>query len=221
MARSAGYFAWVGWLVAMLLGGLALLTAGAGPRVTAALIVLAWSWITGGLHLDGLADTVDGFSGGRGQHERTLEIMRDSRIGAHGALALALVLLLKLACLERLLQLQTWTWVAAPAVARLLCTLLMAVFPYVRPRGLGRAFAGRVGPRELSLGLFALLAPLPLLWRQGVLSFALAWAAAASAGVALGLGLKFKRRLGGLTGDGYGAAIELSETAWLVALCLR
>ncbi|HEX6239244.1 MAG TPA: adenosylcobinamide-GDP ribazoletransferase [Polyangiales bacterium] len=221
MARSAGYFAWVGGFVALPLGALALLAPHLGARVAAVLIVAVWAWITGGLHLDGLADSVDGFSGGRGQPERTLEIMRDSRIGSHGALALALVLLLKFACLERLIGLQAWSWLVAPVWARFLCTGLMAAFAYVRPRGLGQAFAGRVGGRALTVGALGLLAPFPLLWQRGELSLELAWAAAASTSAALALALKFKHRLGGLTGDGYGAAIELSEAACLLALCLR
>ena len=221
MARAAGYFAWVGGLIALPLWACAQLAPSAGARLTAALVVAVWAYVTGGLHLDGLADSVDGFSGGRGQHERTLEIMRDSRIGAHGALALVLVLLLKVTALERLLDLHSWSWLLAPVVARFLCTVLVARFRYVRAQGLGSAFAQRVGGLELGLGLIGVGAALSVGFRLGQVGLALAWALLAALAAALAVGLTFRRRLGGLTGDGYGAAIELSEVACLVVLCLR
>jgi adenosylcobinamide-GDP ribazoletransferase len=221
MARAAGFFAWVGGLLALALWGAAQLAPSAGTRLTAVLVVGVWAWITGGLHLDGLADTVDGFSGGRGQHERTLEIMRDSRIGAHGALALVLALLLKATALERLLELQSWSWLLAPVAARFLCTVLIARFRYIRAKGLGSAFVARVGALELGLGAAGLGAALGIAFYCGQLQLALAWALLAALLVAWGVGLVFQRRLGGLTGDGYGAAIELSEVACLVVLCLR
>jgi adenosylcobinamide-GDP ribazoletransferase len=90
-ARSSGFFAWVGALLAALLWiASALLTPALGARLSALLLIVLWVAITGGLHLDGLADTVDGVSGGRSERARTLEIMRDSRIGSHGAVALVL-----------------------------------------------------------------------------------------------------------------------------------
>src|SRR4051812_38621268 len=84
VARSAGYFAWVGLLISGLLWGASLVLSGLGARVAAIALVALWAIVTGALHLDGLADTVDGLSGGRGDRTRTLEIMKDSRIGAHG-----------------------------------------------------------------------------------------------------------------------------------------
>jgi adenosylcobinamide-GDP ribazoletransferase len=215
VARAAGFFAWVGGLVALVLFGAAQLHGPLGARSTSYVLVAVWALVTGGLHLDGLADTVDGFSGGRGQPERTLEIMRDSRIGSHGALALVLLVVLKASALESLLTQGRHSWLLAPVLARFLCTLLMVAFPYARAQGLGRVFAGRLGLRELLIGALALLP-------------ALVWAGPTCAGgalgatlVSLGLALQFKRRLSGLTGDGYGAAIELSETACLLLLSLR
>jgi adenosylcobinamide-GDP ribazoletransferase len=144
-----------------------------------------------------------------------LEIMRDSRIGSHGALALVLLVLIKTAALERLLGQGGLAWLVSPVLARFLCTLLIAVFPYARAKGLGSVFAGQVGPREVALGgAFAAGA----LWWAGMAAL---WGALAALVVAMLVGLHFKRGLGGLTGDGYGAAIELSEAACLVALSLR
>lgn len=215
VARGAGFFAWVGGLIALALFGVAQLHGPLGARSTSLLLVAVWALITGGLHLDGLADSVDGFSGGRGQPERTLEIMRDSRIGSHGALALVLLVLLKASALESLLTHGALTWLVTPVLGRFLCTLLIVAFPYARAQGLGSVFAGRVGWRELLFGALALVPALVWAGPHGV------WGALAATLFALGVALQFKRRLSGLTGDGYGAAIELSETACLLALSLR
>jgi len=82
--------------------------------------------------------------------------MRDSRIGAHGAVALVLALGLKWVALEPLLRSGDQRWLAAPLVARFVCTVLIACFSYARSDGLGRVFAGAVGPGAV------LLAALPL-----------------------------------------------------------
>jgi adenosylcobinamide-GDP ribazoletransferase len=215
VARSAGFFAWVGALIGALLWALAALTPHLGERLTGLLCVAAWAALTGGLHLDGLADAIDGLSGGRGQPARTLEIMRDSRIGAHGALALVLVVALKAYALERLLSLNPVGLWLAPVLARFLCTLLIVGFPYARESGLGAAFRGRVGLRELALGVPPLAASL---WLAGPSAI---WGLLLGSAAALWLSLRFRRLLAGLTGDVYGAAIELAEAACLLGLCLR
>jgi adenosylcobinamide-GDP ribazoletransferase len=211
VARSAGFFSWIGCLLGAMLWAASRSDAVFGSRVAALLVVALWAAVTGALHLDGLADTVDGLSGGRGDRARTLEIMRDSRIGAHGAVALAISLLLKGAALERAWELGSRDWWTAPVVARFLCTVLLASFPYAREQGLGRAFATRVGAREWGLGSVALL-PLGALYGG---DFALH----AACGITCALGLAFwvRSRLGGLTGDVHGAAIEVCEIAMLLA----
>jgi adenosylcobinamide-GDP ribazoletransferase len=210
-ARSAGWFSWV--------GGLVLLPVWAGSQASglfgvrlAALIALAlWIAITGGLHLDGLADTVDGLSGGRGEPVRTLAIMRDSRIGAHGALALSLVLMLKWAALEQSLSLGARSWWVVPLAARFAATLCIALFPYARSEGLGGPFVGMVKAPTIALG------SLPVVLLAAWLG-PLAWVVVAVVvSSALLLGFWLARRLGGgLTGDTYGAAIELSELCGLL-----
>jgi adenosylcobinamide-GDP ribazoletransferase len=139
--------------------------------------------------------------------------MRDSRIGAFGATALALLLLVKLAALEALLARGAagWAVLCAPTLARTLAVPLVVLFPYARPEGLGRAFHEGGGPRELVIALA--LAALVL---AGFGLRVLLPAAAALVAVAL-LVLSVRRRLGGLTGDVYGAAIELAEAGFLVA----
>lgn len=216
LARSAGFFAWVGALLGGLLWALSALAVPAfGERLSALLIVAAWAWLTGGLHLDGLADAVDGLSGGRGQPARIMEIMRDSRIGSHGALALVLVVLLKTYALEGVLSLEPASVCLAPALARFLCSALIMGFPYAREDGLGAAFRGRVGWPELLLGV----PPLALaVWWAGPAAL---WGVLAGTAAALWLALRFRRRIAGLTGDVYGGAIELAEAACLLGLSLR
>lgn len=213
VARSAGYFAWVGALIALLLAGSArLLLPIWGARVAALGVVAFWAAITGGLHLDGLADTADGLSGGRGERARTLAIMRDGRIGAHGAVALVLVIALKWAALESALALASWAWLIAPVAARLSCTLLIALFPYARSEGLGRPFVGGSHGGALLFGAAALA---PWAWLLGP---SILFAAAAGALSALAFAFYVQRRLSGLTGDVYGAAIELAELGTLLSL---
>ncbi len=219
VAKSAGYFAWVGLLLGGLLLGAAVLfeQLGLGAALSSLCVVALWAYLTGGLHLDGLADTVDGLSGGRGDKERTLSVMRDSRIGSHGATALMLALALKAAALARIFELHALELVwLVPAVARFACTCLLASFPYARGQGLGSAFAGRVGLRELSIGASAIAWPFFVLGPVGV-----PYAACASLGVvcALLVAWRSQRALGGLTGDVHGAAVEVCEIGMLLGLC--
>ncbi len=200
----------------LLLGAAKLMEARLAPAVAAPLLVGALAWLTGGLHLDGAADTVDGLAGGRGDRGRTLAIMRDSRIGAYGAAALALLLIGKSAAVAELLARgEPWALVGAPALARFAAVPLVVLFPYAREEGLGRAF--REGGGALELGVAAAFA-VAILMSLG--ARAAAPAALALAG-ALGLALFVRKRLGGLTGDVYGAAVELAELAFLVVACAR
>ena len=193
------------------LGIYTLCTARLGAGLTACLVLAFTALVTGGLHLDGLADWFDAVGGGRGQAARMLEIMRDSRIGAHGASALFLVLSSKLIALSSLPSGRlSLALVCAPACARAVAVWLLFAYPSARADGLGQSFATRVQLRHAllasvfacaALALFGLVAWLPLLL-------------CAAAGLALGAWAN--ARLGGITGDVCGAAIELSEVAFLI-----
>lgn len=215
-ARSAGFFSWVGVLIAIPLFASSRLVSALGAPLAALITVSLWVLITGGLHLDGLADSVDGLSGGRGDRTRTLEIMRDSRIGSHGALALMLVLALKWAALERALVIEQPIWIMAPIAARFACTLIVLGFPYARASGLGSPFVGLPPAPTLitAAGAVGIAAVLIGPW-------SLVPALIASL-CAVGVALRMNGLLGGLTGDVYGAAIELAELAALLeAAALR
>jgi adenosylcobinamide-GDP ribazoletransferase len=213
LGRSVTFFPLVGLVLGLLLTAVAFLLGGRlAPTVTAVLLVALLGAATGGLHLDGLADVFDGVGGGQGDRARTLEIMRDSRVGAHGAAALVLLLLAKVLALAHLLERRDLSAVLTfPAIARWAAAPAIALVPYARPEGLGRAFSGQAGAWQVA-GATLIAAPIALASGGRLLPPS----AAALVTVAL-LALWLTRRLGGMTGDAYGAAIEMAEVAFLVA----
>lgn len=208
------FFPLVGTLIGVLLtavGGLGLQLG--SPLVAGFLVTLAWTLVTGGFHLDGLADTFDGLSGGRGDRARTLEIMRDSRIGTHGAVALVLVLLGKVLVASDLLANDgaTGLWIV-PVAARAAVVPSIAWFRYARAEGLGLQMHRNATAEGVMVSQAVALATL---WLSGLDR----WPAFAGGyTVAFGFSWWMSRKLGGLTGDTYGAALELSELAALVSL---
>jgi adenosylcobinamide-GDP ribazoletransferase len=213
LGRSAAWFPLAGAVMGGVLAGAAFAAfPHVPPAVAAILAVAALAWMTGGLHLDGVADVFDGLGGGRGDRERILRIMRDSRIGAHGAAALVLVLGLKAAALaEVLARGEVWPLFVAPVVSRFAVVPLVVLFPYAREEGLGTAFRRNAGRREIAIAACLAAAALAPFAPASLAPAAVALAAAAA------LALAVQARLGGLTGDVYGAAIEIAEAALLAA----
>jgi adenosylcobinamide-GDP ribazoletransferase len=182
-----------------------------GPWLAAVGCVGCAALITGGLHLDGLADLFDALGGGRGERQRMLEIMRDPRIGAHGASALMLVLMAKVIVIAELPADARWAgMLGAPAMARLLAVWLLFGLPPARADGLGHDMGAglRAGHMAFATGTFLILSV--------CLGPLLLTAALASVAVAIGLGWLARARLGGVTGDVCGAVIELAELAFLL-----
>ncbi len=216
-------------LAGALVGGIsamalyAALWAGLGP-VIAALLALGVSLLaTGALHEDGLADFADGLGGDA--PARRLEIMRDSRIGAFGVIALILALALPAAALARIAQSASAmpavaALVAAHAVSRLLPVLALRILPPARRDGAG-ALAGRPSAAIVGQAAMAALAPaaalaVPFFGAGGCL-LALFWAALSGWLVVRAAG----RLLGGHTGDVAGAAEVAARVAFLLALANR
>jgi adenosylcobinamide-GDP ribazoletransferase len=212
LGRAAWWFPAVGLALG---GGLMLadraLAVAVPSLLSAGLVVAVWKVSTGGIHLDGLVDCLDGLAGVNA--ERRLAIMRDSHIGVFGALGLVLCLLIACAALSGTpASARAPVLLLAPAVGRLTPLL---VGPRVRPatpgQGLGAAFLASL-PRAAGPVWLAVL--LVLAWLLLGLTGA---AMAAGALVAAGGGVAvLARRLGGLTGDALGAGVELAELAWLV-----
>lgn len=216
-AGAEAAWAWplVGLVLGALTGGLAsaLLALGVAPGPVAAVTLIALALLSGALHEDGLADTADGLLGGR-TPDRRLEIMKDSRIGSFGALALLLVTLVAWSALTQLVASgQHWTaLIAAATLSRAPMAALMASLPPARVTGLSAA-TGRPAPGIAALGVgIALIAALFLLGTS-----ALAPILAAAVVSAL-LALAAHRLIGGQTGDILGASQQLSFAASLALM---
>jgi adenosylcobinamide-GDP ribazoletransferase len=217
LARSLVWFPWVGLILGLGFWGALLGLQGIFPPAAAAALLLALTVLaTRGLHLDGLADTVDGMGGGRSPQER-LAIMKDSRLGAFGAVSLFLALFLKfaffLAWVDKGLGA---SFILYPVLSRWGMVLLAYLSPYARPEGgLGQAMTTGVSGRVL---LGATLSTLVLAFLTTRIS-GLLLLAAAGAAVWL-LSLYFRKRLGGITGDVLGTANEVLEILVLMGLLL-
>lgn len=211
--RAVAFFPVVGGVIGMILAALAAMTVNrASASIVAVGLVACLAALTGGLHLDGVADVFDGLGGAHGGRERMLAIMRDSRIGAHGAVALILVLLAKTIALSAVVQRHdALTIVAFPAVARWAAVPLLVFFPSAREEGLGKTFNARASSREVALAT-AFVVALGICCGTEFIAPTLS-----ALSVALAFGAWIQRRLGGLTGDVYGGAIELAEVTFLIA----
>lgn len=185
----------------------AVASGGLPPGPAAILSIVATVLLTGALHEDGLADTLDGLFGGR-TREDALRIMRDSRIGAFGAAGLVLALGLKAAALSALPAL---VLVASHAGSRFLVVCVLAALPYAREEGKAAPVAGGVGPMEVAVAGLCAAAAMLLLGPRALPATLLA------GGLAWAMARWFRHRLGGYTGDTLGAVQQVSELAILLA----
>ena len=213
--RSLLWYPAVGLLLGVLLVLGYFLLSGVSVGLQAALLLSVWVWLSGGLHLDGLADTADAWVGGYGDRERTLTIMKDPACGPIGVISLVLVLLLKWAALVALLGAGQWlVLLLAPWLGRWVLPLLLSTTAYVRPGGMGQVLVENM-PRRSLPALLALHVLIMLLC---------GWSAVGSLLVALLVLLVvrhyLRERLGGTTGDTAGALVELVEVAVLVGCAL-
>ncbi|MCD9117079.1 adenosylcobinamide-GDP ribazoletransferase [Pseudomonas bijieensis] len=217
LGRSLLFYPLVGLVFGGLLWVLDSLLMGAPLLLHAALLLAAWVLLSGGLHLDGLADSADAWLGGFGDRERTLLIMKDPRSGPIAVVTLVLVLLLKWAALVALIeQEQALALLIVPMLGRGALLGLFLTTPYVRAGGLGQALADHL-PRRSGWQVLSACALACLL----LLGWAGLWALGVATLVFVGLRRMMLRRLQGCTGDTAGALLELLETAVLVALALR
>ena len=213
LARSMAFFPAVGLALGLLLVVADWLLGLVLPRaVLDALLLLLLIGASGALHLDGIADLIDGLAGGR-DREGILRIMKDSRVGALGAVGLVMTLLLKYLSLTNLpLAAKAGALVLMPAAGRWIQVVLAVNCRYLRSEGgTAKVFVEQVGEREMLIATGTLLvAALVLFQLQGILLFFLLAVAAAL------LIYYFNRRLGGVTGDVLGAATEVIEVLSLL-----
>lgn len=217
LARTAPYFPLVGVLLGLAAGGIdAAVRAHLGTLAAAAVAVLFLVLITGALHEDGLADSADGFGAGK-TPEQILAIMRDSRIGSYGAIAVALSLLLRVAFIAALPAHDALAYfVSAETLSRWSALPLAHFLPPARQggpsAGQGARLARSVSP--LAVGIATLIAAAVTVASLHTASW-LPWAACLLTTAACGV--YFRRRIGGVTGDCFGATIQC--VAMAVYLC--
>ena len=214
LGRAIAFFPLVGLVIGIVLGGLAYLLRSIFPTmIVAALLVTALVILTGAHHLDGLVDTCDGMVAGRTRIQR-LEIMSDTRVGAFGIAGACLILLLKYAIFC------ATTGIAAmlvfPTVSRWTMSGAMLLFPSARDSGSGYAAKQGAGwPGFAAGGLITLVVCILCLGiAQGALLVAGLFALSAA------LGALLTAIYGGLTGDSYGAIIEITEALALLLIII-
>lgn len=214
--QSVLFYPLVGLLIGLLLLLLHLLLDETAPTLQAALILGCWVALSGALHLDGLADLADAWIGGQGDRERTLEIMKDIYCGPIAVAVVVLLLLVKFAALEVLIEKSQWSaLLLIPMIGRAGLVASLLYLPYVRAEGLGAVLAAHLPKGQgrnvlIATFLFALL-----FW---------GWSSWLVLSAVVVVFLLFRQtlmsRLGGITGDAAGAVCETIEVTALVALAL-
>ena len=218
LGASALWYPLVGLLLGGALVGLQIITAEMPAQIQAIVLLIAWIGLTGGLHLDGLADTADAWAGAPRDRERTLEIMRDPRCGAMGATAITLIVLAKYAGLAALVGSELGVRRGLLIVPVLGRTILLALFlttPYARSSGTGLAISTHL-PRGAAAALaIGTLASLAFgMWGIGT------WCVAVVLAVFLWVRASAMRRIQGMTGDVAGALVEVSEACVLITAAI-
>jgi len=213
--HSSRYFPLVGCVVAAVAATVYALTAVVLPApVAAVLSTVASIYATGAFHEDGFADTCDGFGGGL-TPERVLEIMKDSRVGAYGAIGIACILGLKCTALAMLSPTGAIAalFVAHP-LSRLAATSLIWRMEYARNEGKSKPMAQSMTGREFSIATVSACLPAVFIVALGLLTPTVVLACVLIAALAaLWLALKFKARINGYTGDCLGAVQQVAEVA--------
>jgi len=224
LEQAARYLPLVGMLVGAISATVLYLAVQVLPLSLAIGLSMAASiLVTGAFHEDGLSDFADGFGGGHTK-EKMLAIMKDSRVGAYGAIAIVLVLLLKYQALVELVGKHSLLFaaavlIAAHAVSRLMAASIMLTQRYVREDDSARAKpAAQLGHASFAVALLTGIAALAILYAAGANASAILTAAASALLMRAHLAWRLQRRLGGYTGDCLGAVQQLTEIAFYLGL---
>ena len=213
--QSLLFYPLIGLMIGAILFAIATLLHALPVILLSSLILVVWIWLTGGLHLDGLADTADAWVGGFGDKERTLKIMKDPSCGPIGVLSLIILCLIKWSALYVLLEKQLYSALFLfPILGRLTPLFLFLTTQYVREKGLGSSIAEFI-PKTGSIILSALclIAAAYFAW-VGVLTVMI------FIGTLIYLRHKFIQRIGGITGDTVGASIEICEAVSVLSFVM-
>ncbi len=217
IAGAMIYFPFVGLLLGLALSGIntLLLILNLSPLAVNIILAVTLTCLTGGMHLDGLSDTSDAFLSGKSRDEM-LAIMRDPHIGVMGAISIISILLLKIGLLGAVAEpLKTTALLLACVLSRWSSVLAMFLFSYARKDGKARAFMQGMNLKIFAFSLIIVLVFAFAIWQlKGLLTLLIV------AGCVY-LGGKFaSRKIGGITGDTLGAAIELTEIVTLFTVCI-
>jgi len=210
MGRAINWFPVVGALIGLLLVVVAQLYLWLPSQIVAGVVLGFWVWSTGGLHLDGLADTADGWLSSSGDHQKALAVMKDSLIGTGGGIALVLMLILKWTVLVVLIDYQAWLFLfLAPIVGRISSINLMPVTEYVSLNGIAQDMFLHLN-RYVLWGWMLLLS-MAIIWINPYLflGLTLVWFWVRWVMISI---------TGGMTGDTAGAMIEMMELTWLMGI---
>jgi adenosylcobinamide-GDP ribazoletransferase len=209
LSRSAPFFPLVGLMIGAILAAAMTLLAPIDPWVAGLIVLVAWVWVTGALHLDGLGDVADALGAAHRNPDRFQEVLRDPHIGAFGAIAMTLQIIAKLVLLAAVARSATFgaALVLIPAWARWGTLVWSDAVPPLTS-GMGERFAWAID-RKATVG-----------WGV-VLALASAWAAPwllVALPLTVVVVLYWRWRLGGITGDCLGASVEVVESVLLLAL---
>ena len=226
--KSVKYFpavgAVLGLIYVVIIKIFSILTGGTLPIFTAAVILISMAIFTGAIHCDGFMDTMDGIFSGR-DRDRMLEIMKDSRVGAFGVVSFVMLSILEFATLSELAKLPVLTLMAAvysaPVIGRLMMVLIIGSFPYARPEGMGKAFAKYTTTSTIIIAMIeALILLSPLIFLSMLLLKPLLISLIVTLIFTLYFGKFATKKVGGVTGDIYGAVEIISEVLVMMLFLL-
>lgn len=217
LRRSLTWFGLVGAFIGVILAGAMTLFNRFDliPAVAAIIILLIWIFITGGMHIDGISDMADGFFSMRDK-EKTLEIMKDSHVGAFGVITIVFLLLIKFEMLKEfiIIEKNVWLLILPPTIARIAAGLVLSFYETTKKSGLGYTFHSS-NPRIFwAIGFIVTLIISSILNIKSLIFIGIAILASNL------MALWAKKKIGGLNGDIYGAIVETVEVIGMVFICV-
>ena len=217
LRRSLMWFGLVGVFIGVILAGAMTLFNRFDliPAVSAIIILIIWIFITGGMHIDGISDMADGFFSMRDK-EKTLEIMKDSHVGAFGVITIVFLLLIKFEMLKEfiIIEKNVWLLILPPTIARIAAGLVLSFYETTKKSGLGYTFHSSDPRIFWAIGFVVTLIISSILNIKSLIFIGIAILASNL------MALWAKKKIGGLNGDIYGAIVETVEVIGMVFICV-
>lgn len=218
--RSVKYFPLIGAVLSICYVGIALLIDEKFIMLRSAVILTAMAMLTGGIHCDGFMDTFDGLFSGRDKY-KILEIMKDSRVGSFGVVSFVMLMLIEFATLNELSTKFIFTIYSAPIIARLMMVITIGKFNYAREEGMGKAFAKYTDNSTITFAVIEtliLIAPLMLIEIELMKNLLIAIFIPLT--FTIYFGKLSTKKIGGVTGDIYGAVTLISEMLVMISFLI-